>query len=126
MRALFGQFARLRHDFHNVWEVQQGDGSLMLFMQGIRNIWLPGNETDKPEMSAPMFWVSRIGAINDDVDDQTGRVEEKEGEGEKLRFKEVWLYWDTNLLAPFMTKDAIAFKTENVVEKEKQRVGVSA
>lgn len=105
MKRLFGQFGRMRHDILNVWEITQSDGSTLLSVQVVRNIWIPGNKTDKPEVSAPMFWLSSI-VTTEDEEAITG-----------LQFKEVWLYWDTALLAPFLPKDAIAFRTKNVVEE---------
>lgn len=105
MKKLFGQFEGLRHDIVNIWEIRQNDNSSTLFVQMVRNIWIPGNKTEKPEVSAPTFWVCSIGTA-DNEDAFAG-----------LQFKEVWLYWDTALLAPFLPKDAIAFSTKNVVEK---------
>ena len=105
MKKLFGQFERLRHDILNVWEIKQDDASSLFFVQMVRNVWIPGNKTDKPEVSAPTFWVCKIVLADD----------EQAFEG--LQFKEVWLYWDTALLAPFLPKDAIAFRTKNVVEE---------
>ena len=104
MKKLFGQFERLRHDILNLWEIKQDDDSSLLFVQMVRNVWTLGNKADKPEVSAPTFWVCRIFTADD------------EHAFGGLQFKEVWLYWDTALLAPFLPKDAIAFQTKNVVE----------
>jgi hypothetical protein len=38
---------------------------------------------------------------------------------EGLHFKEVWLYWDTALLLPYLPKEAVVFKTENVLQGNK-------
>ena len=110
MKKIFGQFEALRHDILNVWEIKLDVDSSLLFVQMVRNIWMPENKTDTPEVSAPTFWVCRMGSAD----------HEKAFEG--LHFKEVWLYWDTALLAPFLPKDAIAFKTRNVVEEDNAKV----
>ena len=78
------------------------------------DVWIPGNKTDKSEVSAPTFWVCRIFAMDD------------EHAFEGLQFKEGWLYWDTALLAPFLSKDAIAFQTKNVVEEGDAKVAGKA
>ena len=87
-------------------EIEHEDGRAELLIQMTRNIWLPGNTSDKPEVSAPLGWKSYIGPA-DDVNAVGG-----------LQFKEVWMYWDTHLLAPFMKKDAIALQNRNVVTEK--------
>jgi hypothetical protein len=32
-----------------------------------------------------------------------------------LNFKEVWLYWDTALLAKHLPREAVVFQTQNVL-----------
>lgn len=86
-------------------EIEHEDESSELLIQTVRNIWLPGNRTDKPEVSAPTFLKCLIGAGDD------------EAAFGGLQFHEVWLYWDTHLLAPFL-KDAVALQNRNVVTEK--------
>jgi hypothetical protein len=106
MKQLFGQFQRLRHDFHTLWEIKNDDGTTTILSQWTRNIWLPGNTTEEPTVSIPLSWISRVGSAEyaDAVDG--------------LSFKEVWLYWDTALLAQYLPKEAVVFQTQNVLQKE--------
>jgi hypothetical protein len=90
----------------SVTELGHDDGRAELLVAMTRNIWLPGNKTDKPDVSAPAFWRCFI-APSDDPVAYIG-----------LTYKEVWLYWDTHLLAPFMKKDAVALQNKNVVTGE--------
>lgn len=78
-------------------------------VQMTRNIWVGERTEGEPDVSAPAFWVARIGKADE------GCEEAFLG----LHFKEVWLYWDTMLLAPFMGKDAVVFRSENVVAEKK-------
>lgn len=100
MKQLFKQFERLRHDYLRLWEIRSDDGTSQIFSQNVRNIWLPGNNTDTPSVSVPMSFVCRIGPA--DVPDTV----------EALQFKEVWLYWDTKMLEPYLQRDAVVFLTE--------------
>ncbi|KAJ5317074.1 hypothetical protein PENANT_c029G05446 [Penicillium antarcticum] len=106
MKRLFGQFERLRHDFHGLWEINNEDGTTTIISQNTRNIWLPGNSTEEPTVSIPLSWISRIGPadLGDAVDG--------------LHFKEVWLYWDTALLAQYLPKEAVVFQTQNVLHRQ--------
>ncbi|PYH67817.1 uncharacterized protein BO88DRAFT_416189 [Aspergillus vadensis CBS 113365] len=47
MKRLFGQFKSLQHDFHNLWEVNNDDGTTTIMFQSTRNIWLSGNEKSR-------------------------------------------------------------------------------
>jgi len=60
----------------------------------------------EPTVSIPVTFIAVVGRS-----DAAGGLETPEG----LCFREVWLYWDTALLLPFLEKDAVVFKTENVV-----------
>ena len=103
---LFGQFKRLEHDFKKVWEIQNEDGSVDLITQLTRHIWAYGNNSDFPSISVPLAMVSRIGT--------SASAEAPEG----LQFQEVWLYWDTSVLAPYFPKDAIVFRANNIFESK--------
>src|SRR6201996_4520289 len=96
MKKIFGQFERLRHDPLKIWDIKQDDGSSVVMVQMVRNLWVLGNTGEKPDVRAPTFWLCTIGPA-DHPDAFNG-----------LQYKEVWLYWDTMLLKPFM-KDAVAF-----------------
>ncbi|KAE8361669.1 hypothetical protein BDV27DRAFT_147623 [Aspergillus caelatus] len=106
MKKLFGGFRRMRHDFINVFEIENDDSTIQLISQNVRNIWMPGNETDQPSVSIPMSWICQIGPA-----DEPGTVN-------GLQYKEVWLYWDTALLAPFLPEDAVAFQTKNILVED--------
>ena len=84
-------------------EIEHDDGRSELLVHMVRNIWLPGNTSDNPEVSAPAFWRCFIGPGDD------------EAAYRGLQYKEVWLYWDTYLLAPFMKKGAVALQNRNIV-----------
>jgi hypothetical protein len=103
--ASFRTIERLRHDFHSLWEVKNDDGTTTIMTQWTRNIWLPGNNTEEPTVSVPLSWISIIGPADlaDAVDG--------------LNFREVWLYWDTALLAKYLPKEAVVFQTHNVLHK---------
>ena len=103
MKLLFGQFRRLKHDILNVWEISNDDETSTLMLQGVRNIWLSGNFTHTPTVSIPMSWVSRIGPA-DSPEAVNG-----------LQFQEVWLYGDTALLLPHLSKEAVVFQTSNIL-----------
>jgi len=112
MQRIFGQFARIQHPVKGMWEIEQDDGESLLMVRMVRNVWVEGgNGVDgEADVSAPAFWVARIGKADEGCEDAFLG----------LHFKEVWLYWDTMLLAPFMDKDAVVFKTKNVVVEEKE------
>jgi hypothetical protein len=105
MQSMFNQFSNLKHDIVASWDIQQDDGSNMLFIQMTRHVWAKDNKTDKPDVSAPTFWRCII-AKSDDPRAFGG-----------LQYKEVWLFWDTMLLAPIMPKNATVFSTKNVAEE---------
>jgi len=103
IRQIFGQFGALRHDIHQIIDIEQDDGTDLLAVQMTRNIWVKGSNSKEPEVAAPGSMWARIGKGDSPI------------AYEGLQFHEVWLYWDTMLLAPFMPKDAIAFQSKNVV-----------
>ncbi|KAJ5126431.1 hypothetical protein N7448_005733 [Penicillium atrosanguineum] len=105
MKQLFGRFRKMKHDFINVFEIENDDGTMQLISQNVRNIWMLDNETDQPSVSIPMSWICRIGPADE------------MGTANGLQYKEVWLYWDTALLAPFLPQDAVAFQAKNILEK---------
>lgn len=106
MKKLFAVFERIRHDWVHLVEIERDDGTSQIYAQNLRNLWLLGNEGEKPDVSIPVTMIAIVG---------------KSGDGktpEGLHFKEVWLYWDTALLSPFLAKDAVVFKTENVLRAD--------
>lgn len=105
MKKLFGVFERIHHDWIEFVEIDLNDGTSQIYTQNIRNLWLAGNKDEKPTVSVPVTMIAKIGKSND------------ESTPEGLHFKEVWLYWDTALLLPFLTKDAVVFKTENILHE---------
>jgi hypothetical protein len=107
MKQLFGQFSKLQHPIHQMWDIEEDDGTHTLLVQMTRRVWIKSNDTDKPDVSAPAFWACKVGPADEDYSDaHIG-----------LQFKEVWIYWDTMLLAPHLHKDAVAFKTKNIIEQ---------
>ncbi|KAB8236522.1 hypothetical protein BDV23DRAFT_168779 [Aspergillus alliaceus] len=106
MKQLFGKFRQMRHDFINVYEITNDDGTTTILSQNVRHIWMPDNTTDSPSVSIPLSWICRIGPA-----DMGGTLN-------GLQYKEVWLYWDTALLTPFLPSDAVVFKTNNILQKE--------
>jgi hypothetical protein len=107
MKKLFGVFSKLQHDFVHFVEIELDDeGTSRIYYQGTRNLWVLGaDEGGEPTVSIPMTFIAVVGKSD------AGGQETPEG----LCFREVWLYWDTALLLPFLEKDAVVFKTENVV-----------
>jgi hypothetical protein len=103
MKKLFGVFEQIRHDWIHFVEIERDDGTSQIYTQNVRNLWLLGNKSEEPTVSIPVTMIAVIG--------KSGREETPEG----LEFKEVWLYWDTALLLPFLEKEAVVFKTKNVV-----------
>jgi hypothetical protein len=109
MKKLFGVFERIRHDWVHFIEIERDDGTSQIYTQNVRNLWLLGNKSEEPTVSIPVTMIAVIG--------KSGREETPEG----LEFKEVWLYWDTALLLPFLEKEAVVFKTKNVVRGNEVR-----
>jgi len=103
MKQIFGQFERIRHDLLKIWDIKQDDGTSIVMVQMVRNLWMLGNTSENPGVSPPTFWLCTISPA-DHLDAFNG-----------LQFKEVWLYWDTMLLVPFI-KDAVAFQGKNILE----------
>ncbi|KAF4458695.1 hypothetical protein FALBO_14566 [Fusarium albosuccineum] len=108
MKKLFGVFERIHHDWVRFLEIECDDGTSQIYTQNIRNLWLRGNKEREPTVSIPVTMIAIIGKSHD----------EKTPEG--LHFKEVWLYWDTALLLPFLPKDAVVFKAENVLHANEE------
>ncbi|EXK43412.1 hypothetical protein FOMG_06027 [Fusarium oxysporum f. sp. melonis 26406] len=107
MKKLFDVFERIQHDWIHFVEIERDDGTSQIYTQNIRNLWLRGNKESKPTVSIPVTMIAIIG--------KSGSDETPEG----LHFKEVWLYWDTALLLPHLPKDAVVFKTKNVLHGDK-------
>ncbi|KAH8822098.1 hypothetical protein F5884DRAFT_111021 [Xylogone sp. PMI_703] len=102
MKQIFGSFSKLRHDLFHLVESVEPDGSTFLSAQIRRNMWMLGNgKNESADVCAPFALLGKLG-IGDHPDAFNG-----------LQFKEVWIYWDTALLAPFMSKDAVVFRTDN-------------
>jgi hypothetical protein len=91
-------------------EIERDDGTSQIYAQNVRNLWLLGNKDDAPDVRIPVTMIAIIGRSG------------SERTPEELRFKEVWLYWDTALLSPFLAKDAVVFKTENVLRADEVEV----
>ena len=70
------------------------------------NLWLLGSKSVNPDVSIPVTMIGIIGS--------SGSVQMPE----RLHFMEVCLYWDTALLSPFLAKEAVLFKTENVLRAD--------
>ncbi|KAJ5965780.1 hypothetical protein N7481_012494 [Penicillium waksmanii] len=101
---LFGQFARLEHDFISIWELENDDETVHLIAQVTRHIWAPGSDINAPPtVSIPLSMTCEIGPST---------TPEKTPEG--LQFHHVWMYWDTYLLQPYFPRDAIVFSPVNV------------
>lgn len=114
MKNLFGVFSKIRHDWVHFVEIRlddddddddEGEGTTRIYFQGTRNLWMIGDDGERESrVSIPVTFIAVVGKSD-------GEQETPEG----LCFREVWLYWDTALLLPFLEKDAVVFKTENVV-----------
>jgi hypothetical protein len=113
MKKLFAVFSKIRHDWIHFVEIELDDeveGTSRTYFQGIRNLWVLGaNEGGEPSVSIPVTFIAII-----------GKSESRHGREtpESLCFREVWLYWDTALLLPFLEKDAVVFKTKNVLRSD--------
>ena len=109
MKKLFGVFSRIRHDFIHFVEIElhKEEGTTQIYLQGMRNLWMAGDDVEgEPTVSIPVTFIAVVGKSDGSAGQETP---------EGLCFKEVWLYWDTALLLPFLEKDAVVFKTKNVV-----------
>jgi hypothetical protein len=113
MKKLFGVFSKIRHDWIHFVEIGlDEEGTTQIYLQGMRDLWMLGGDVEgEPSVSIPVTFIAVVGRS----DGGTGGTETPEG----LCFREVWLYWDTALLLPFLEKDAVVFKTENVVRAGK-------
>jgi hypothetical protein len=106
MKKLFGVFDRISHDWIQFTEIQRDDGTTQFITQNIRNLWVKGNDAEKPTVSIPVVMIAIVGPSGDETTP------------EGLHFKEVWLYWDTALLLPHLPGEAVVFKTKNVLASE--------
>ncbi|KAF5985789.1 hypothetical protein FCOIX_1904 [Fusarium coicis] len=107
MKELFDVFERIQHDWIHLVEIERDDGTSQIYTQNMRKLWLRRNKELEPTVSIPLTMIAIIG--------KSGSDEIPEG----LHFKEVWLYWDTALLLPHLPKDAVVFKTTNVLHGDK-------
>ncbi|KAH6695695.1 hypothetical protein F5X68DRAFT_227665 [Plectosphaerella plurivora] len=105
MKKLFGVFERIHHDWIQLLEIKREDGTSQIYTQNVRNLWVNGNKSDTPSVSIPVTMIAIIGESND------------ENTPEGLHFKEVWLYWDTALLLPFLPQEAVVFKIKNILRE---------
>ncbi|KAH8683941.1 hypothetical protein BGZ61DRAFT_357296 [Ilyonectria robusta] len=110
MKKLFGVFERIHHDWVQFLEIERDDGRSQIYSQNVRNLWLRGNKGEKPTVSIPVTMIAIIGKSDD------------ENTPEGLHFKEVWLYWDTALLLPFLPKEAVVFQTSNILRAGEEEV----
>ena len=110
MKKLFCAFEHIRHDWVHLVEIERDDETSQFYAQNVRNLWLLGNKGEEPDVRIPMTMIAIVG--------ESGSEQTPEG----LHFKEVWLYWDTALLSPFFAKDAVVFKTENVLRADELEV----
>ncbi|KAJ5757125.1 uncharacterized protein N7511_007307 [Penicillium nucicola] len=100
---LFGEFARLEHDFHAVWELENENDTVHLIARVTRHIWAPGSDiAGSPTVSLPLSMTCEIGP-------STGPEETPEG----LQYRHVWMYWDTYPLQPHFPKNAVVFSPIN-------------
>lgn len=84
MGNAFGRFQRLQHESTWLTEINE-DSATLLVWQGVRHIWLLGNNSTTPDVSVP---ISLIGTVSKSIADQK----------EELKWQSVFLYWDTALL----------------------------
>jgi hypothetical protein len=106
MKKLFAAFERIRHDWVHLVEIERDDGSSQVYCQNVRNLWMLGSEGEEPDVRIPVTMIAIVGRSG------------SEGTPEGLCFREVWLYWDTALLSPFLAKDAVVFRRENVLRAD--------
>ena len=104
MKKLFAAFERIRHDWVHLVEIERDDdGSSQVYCQNVRNLWMLGSEGEEPDVRIPVTMIAIVG---------------RSGTPDGLCFREVWLYWDTALLEPFLVKDAVVFRRENVLRAD--------
>jgi hypothetical protein len=104
LKQLFGEYQKLSHDILNAWEINEKNGETWIFIQMTRHAWVKGSTGEKPDASIPLMWVGRVG--------ETDREDAHDGQ----QHLEVWFYWDTNLLRPFMDENAVTFQSQNVLK----------
>jgi hypothetical protein len=92
MKKLFSVFERIRHDWVHLVEIKLDNGNSQIYAQNVRNLWLLGNKGAEPDVRIPVTMIAIVG--------ESG----SEKTLERLHFKEVWLYWDTALLSPFLER----------------------
>lgn len=112
MREVFSPFSKVYHQFLHIREIDAGDGKYTVYIQAVRQLWLKTNgdaDGREPDVSVPTFVMLVIG-----VDTElAGEISEQE----KLRILDMWLYWDTGMLAGLVPEDATLFKTKNIFEE---------
>ena len=102
MKALFALSSRMQHPIGYAEELARPNGSHQLSLRFTRNLWMQGSNTEgKHDVSVPVSWVCTI-----------GKADSPEGHN-GLQMKEVHLLWDTGVLAPFLNRDAVAFRQYN-------------
>ncbi|GLB05848.1 hypothetical protein AtubIFM57258_001139 [Aspergillus tubingensis] len=75
-------------------------------MTWTRNIWLPERDTEEPTVAIPLSHISTIGPA-DSADALDG-----------LQFEEVWLYWDTAMLAKYLPREAVVLQAQDILHQE--------
>ncbi|KAH8800380.1 hypothetical protein F5884DRAFT_838288 [Xylogone sp. PMI_703] len=91
-----------RHDALSVIEIPRPDGTILLSYRGLRHVWVEGHSSnqDTPTVTIPMYLATILGPS-----------ESPEGFN-NLQQKETWLYWEANLLTPFLKTEEAMFKNE--------------
>ena len=96
-------------------EVRKGEKENLLVIQMERKLWVRKGGKDEvdtdgePDVSIPTCWIGRVGRADEGFD----------GACENRQWREVWLYWDTALLSPFLKKEETVFSQKNIVESGK-------
>lgn len=103
---LFSQFGKLSHDILKVSEIHNDDGTVELVCQAVRQIWAKDNRNHEPTVSVPLSMIAIISHNN----------EPRTVQG--MQFKEVWLYWDTYKLLPYLAPDLVVFSPINIITEE--------
>lgn len=110
LKDIFAPFERVSHTIDSVQEIDRGDGSYQLNIRGWRNLWVAGCDRDGsvPDVAAPLFMTNIICP-------EPGLQGSRE---DRLRIREVWLYWDTSPLHKFLDDDAVVFSEYNIYQTE--------
>lgn len=107
MRELFAPFEKMNHTYDRLREIDNGDGTYALDIWATRHIWVKAKEREGegPDVSVPLMYSCVV-------------VPESGFSGteqERLRIKEVWLYWDTGVLRDLVPADAVVFRRVNTL-----------